>query len=217
MSAVASYLVKHLGLPAAAFIFLLEGIGLPIPVEIPLFMVGMRVTDDLHSYWKMVLIMWASTVIGNTLGYYIGYYGGRPLVLKFLAWFRIKPEHWGRMEVWFRRHGLKLLVGTRWINWGFAQNIWLAGITRVPKARFFLVMIVNDLLWAMGWIWLVHRARYWMIAHGHKQGWATLLRFLHRSTVRLGLLAVVLAVLGVGLWLFVRWWRQQKRKLKDGV
>ncbi len=191
-------LYQNFGLPGAGLILMLEGIGFPIPVEIPLSIVGLRMAQGLNSYRGMVLLMWSATVLGNTIGYIIGYYGGRPLSLKLLSWFRVKPEIWHRMESWFRKHGLKVVVVTRWINWGFAQNMWLCGITRVPFGRFFVVMAFNDLLWALGWTWVARAA----MTYFHR---GTRLMFLHKSSVRVGVTALIVILLGFGIYWFIRW------------
>lgn len=189
-------------LPGAGLIFFLEGLGLPIPVEIPLGIIGWHIAHDPHSYWVMVLLMWSTTVLGNTVGYFLGYYGGRPMALKLISLLRVKHESWHRVECWFRLHGLKVIVFTRWINWGFAQNIWLCGITRLPPVRFFTVMLVNDLLWAVGWTWLAETILTLFRRYGH--------RILHFATTRVSGISLGLILTAVGLWLLYRWWQRRK-------
>jgi membrane protein DedA with SNARE-associated domain len=141
------------GLHLAAVILFLEGIGIPIPVEIPLGTLAYYIAHDRTHALTGILIMFISTILGNLVGYALGYWGGRPLALRLFRLFGLKEETWKRMESWFHRHGMKAVVVTRWINWGFAQNMWLCGITRVPFRRFFPVMLINNLLWATGWIY----------------------------------------------------------------
>jgi membrane protein DedA with SNARE-associated domain len=202
---VARFILQTLGLPGAGLIFLLEGLGAPVPVEVPLWILGTRIATGHSTYWQMVFFMWSTTVFGNAAGYILGYFGGRPAVLKLLQWFRVKPEKWERVEVWFQRHGLQMVVGTRWINWGFAQNMWLCGITRVAFPRFFAVMVINDFLWAMGWMWLAGNAAVWFRKHS--------LRFLHMSTLRLGLTAVAAVAVGLALWWLWRWYSQRREQI----
>lgn len=201
MAQAAHQLYKALGLPGAGLIFLLEGIGVPIPVEIPLGIIGLRMAQGLNSYWEMVFLMWSTTVVGNTTGYLLGYYGGRPLALKLMSVFRVNHGTWGRIESWFHLHGLKVVIATRWFNWGFAQNMWLCGITRIPFGRFFAVMVINDFLWAMGWTWVARTA-------------VTYLRrsaaFLHHSTLKIGLAAVAVILLSMLIWWGVRWLRRHR-------
>lgn len=176
----------------AALIFLLEGIGTPIPVEIPLGIVGVQMSRGNLPYGRVVLVTWLSTLIGNTIGYALGYYGGRPLILKLLQWIHVDRRHLETAEKWFGRHGLKLAVSTRWINWGFAQNIWLLGISRTSFATFITVMAVNDLLWAMAWDWIAWHFARRLVQFTH----------LHRP-----LLLIALAMFLIGLGLYFVWRR----------
>jgi membrane protein DedA with SNARE-associated domain len=200
MLRVARFILDTFGLPGAGLIFLLEGLGAPLPVEVPLWIIGMRMSTGQNSYWHMVLLMWLSSLIGNGLGYLAGFYGGRPAIVKLLQWFRVKPELFAKVEGWFQRHGLKVVVITRWTNWGFAQSMWLCGITRVPFRRFFPTTLVNDFFWAMGWAYL-SRAAMLYARRGRFQ-------FIHTSTVRAALGAVALAVVGFGIWYLVKRFRR---------
>lgn len=154
----AAYIALRFPLLGAGLIFFLEGFGIPIPVEVPLGIIGWRLHQGLNDYWDMVMLMFLASVLGNVVGYGLGYYGGRPLALALTRRLGVKTESWERIESWFQRHGLLLTVGTRWINWGFAQNMMLAGITRVPFGKFLAILVVNDFFWAMGWVWIAMKA-----------------------------------------------------------
>jgi membrane protein DedA with SNARE-associated domain len=148
------HLTAGANLPVAGLIFLLEGIGLPIPVEIPVGILGYRVAHGDLNLMHGVLLMWMMTNLGNLIGYALGYRLGRAPMIRMLRFVHIKPHAWDRLEGWFQVHGLKAVVFTRWINWGFAQNMWLCGITRIPFQRFLPLILINNLLWAMAWTWL---------------------------------------------------------------
>lgn len=150
------HLLHRLGanLPLAGLIFLLEGIGLPIPVEIPLGILGYRLgRNDLHLV-HAILLMWMTTNVGNMIGYWLGYWLGRGPMLRLLRLVGVKQRTWDRLEGWYTKYGLRTIVLTRWINWGFAQTMWLSGITRIPFRRFLPTVLLNNLLWAIGWTFL---------------------------------------------------------------
>jgi membrane protein DedA with SNARE-associated domain len=150
------HLVSRIGLHGlylAALIFFLEGIGTPIPVEIPLGTLAYYIAHHRTHPLTGILLMFSSTILGNLVGYALGYWGGRPLALRLFRLFGLKEAAWKRMENWFHRNGMRAVVVTRWINWGFAQNMWLCGITRVPLRRFMPVMLINNLLWATVWVY----------------------------------------------------------------
>lgn len=197
-------LLHHLGanLPLAGLIFLLEGIGLPVPVEIPLGILGYRLAHDTLQLVPAILLMWLTTTVGNVIGYALGYRLGREPMLRVLRFLRIKQQSWDRLEGWFAVHGLKTIVFTRWINWGFAQTMWLSGITRIPARRFFLTTVVNNLLWAIGWTWLADI----LIGFFRRRGWQVYHALInHLPWVLLGLAALI----GLIWWIW-RWLRSRK-------
>ncbi len=142
------------GLWGLGVLFTLEGMGLPLPAEIPFVLAGALAKAGQQPFWTLVLVAWSTTVIGNLLGYGAGYLGGRPLVERLTNWAGMSPERFEKYEQWICNHGLKILFFTRWINWGFGQSLWLAGVSRMPPRRFLPFMLGVNFVWAVAWTWL---------------------------------------------------------------
>lgn len=140
------------GLWGLGLLFLIEGAGLPLPVEIPFLLSGALAHAGRYPYWSLVILAWSATVVGNLAGYGAGYIGGRKAVERLTAWAGISAARLDSFEAWFRRHGLRLLFVTRWINWGFGQSLWLAGLSRIPLRRFAPFILVLNLAWAALWL-----------------------------------------------------------------
>lgn len=141
-----------LGLWGVGLLFLIEGAGLPLPAEIPFVLSGALAQAGRYPFWLLVLLAWVTTAVGNFAGYGVGYLGGRRLVERLSGWAGVSASRLERLERWFHRHGLRLLFLTRWINWGFGQSLWLAGLVRIPLRRFAPFMLVLNLAWAALWI-----------------------------------------------------------------
>lgn len=179
-------------LALAALLYILEGLGLPLPVEIPLVIVARLVVEHTIQLRTAIVLAWITTVAGNTAGYFLGRVGGRPLLYQLAVRFHIPESSVEKAEGWFKRHGLKLVIGTRWINWGFAQNIWLTGISRVPFVRFLTLMAINDLLWAVAYNWVF-------------VNFFELIRFtFHRYEREALLILLAVGLIGVGIWVVRR-------------
>jgi len=75
--------VADYGYWAVAVALLCENAGLPVPGESTLLLASFLAYTEhrLHLGWIIVVATLAATV-GDNLGYALGYYGGRPLVLR---------------------------------------------------------------------------------------------------------------------------------------
>lgn len=184
----------------AGLLYFLEGVGLPLPVEIPLIMAArLVIAGEIHLGGAIALAFFC-TVAGNGLGYLIGRIGGRPLVYEVARRFHVREETLVKAEDWFARHGLKLVLGTRWINWGFAQNIWLSGMSRMPFLRFFIPIVINDMLWAVVYTWL------WV------RFFSLIRAAFHRYEAEVLVVLLALAAVGGLVWLVRRRGRQRREQ-----
>lgn len=187
-----SYLAAW-GLWGLGLLFMLEGMGLPLPAEIPFLLAGALAGAGQQPFWTLVLVAWGTTVIGNLLGYGAGYLGGRPLIERLTHWAGMSEERFSRYEEWVRKHGLKILFFTRWINWGFGQSLWLAGISRVPPRRFVPFMLGINFIWAVVWTWFGGLLAHWLTRLG-----------VHRGSVVTAVLLLTAALIGLLIWRRVR-------------
>jgi membrane protein DedA with SNARE-associated domain len=97
---------------------------------------GHTVTSHVAAYVTMALAGLAGNLVGASIGWVIGDYGGRPLLERHGRFLHVTPAKLDRAERWFERSGsLAVLLG-------FAAPIVRsfvaipAGIARVPFPRF---------------------------------------------------------------------------------
>lgn len=174
-------LFKKYGIVAIFLGFSLEGLGLPVPMELLFGLMGKLVADGEIPYLGGVLLAGAGALLGNTAGYLGGLYGGRPFVRFLVRFLRLPPERVERFERWFRKHGLMAIFIGRWAGWGYAQIMWFAGITRLEFWRFLAATTASNLAWASFWTFAGYR-----VIHYARQFWGLP-----------GVLAVLLLLLGV--------------------
>ena len=99
-----SALVQY-GYWAVAAALLLENAGVPVPGETILLMASFLAYSehDLRMPWIIVVATIAAT-LGDNLGFAFGYYGGRPLLKRYSAIFRIRSETLVEGELRLRTH-----------------------------------------------------------------------------------------------------------------
>jgi len=177
---------------------ILTGAGLPIPEEVPIIAAGILSAHRALDPWLAFGCCLFGAVVGDSIIYWIGYHFGRGVLKERHWWTRwFTPEREAEIEDRFRRHGLKVFFVARFLVGVRAPVYLTAGILRVPYRRFLLI----DLLCAATVVGAFFSLTYFFGQHivqlvREAELWATL--------------GVLLAVAGVGFFL----WRRHLRKKK---
>lgn len=145
--------------------YLLEAMGVPWPVEIPLWLSGRLSLQGSTGFVTLVLVTWAATSLGNLAAFWLARLGGRLLLDRLTGRLAIR-EHLKRIERWLHRYGLWAAVGARWLNFGFGLSLWVLGFSGVAPRRVLPVMLTNNLLWACAWVCASRLLVRWMGATG---------------------------------------------------
>ena len=87
-----------------AVALLIENAGIPVPGETILLMASFLAYSqhELQLSW-IILVATIAATIGDNLGFALGYYGGRPLLVRYQSIFRIRPSTLQRGEKLFDR------------------------------------------------------------------------------------------------------------------
>lgn len=169
------YFAEH-GYWTVALVLLLENAGIPLPGETTLMFAAFLAFSERHlTLWGIILVGIVACTIGDNLGYWIGYHGGRPLLDHQRRIFRVSEEHLRRGENFFQRFGSFTVFFARFI---FGMRILtgpLAGVLKMPWRKFFLCNFLGATLWVsvvgcLGyffgsrWEWLASRLQWIEIA-----------------------------------------------------
>jgi len=131
-----------------AVILLLENAGFPLPGETTLLFAAFLVFSEHRlTLWGIIVVAVIACTIGDNLGYWIGYRGGRPLLDRQRRLFRISDEHLGRGERFFARYGSVTVLFARFV---FGMRIIagpLAGVLKMPWRKFLLFNFLGAVLW----------------------------------------------------------------------
>ena len=132
----------------------IESVIVPIPSELILpfagFLVGEgKAIEPLTGQpWNMVLVTVAGTTgatIGALIAYAIGYWGGRPLIMRWGGILRITHEDLDRIEGFFARYGAAASFFGRLIPVVRSLVSFGAGVGRMPLGPFILYTILGSL------------------------------------------------------------------------
>src|SRR5579863_5373011 len=182
--------VVQYGYWAVAIALLLENAGVPVPGETVLLLASFLAYSqhELSLSWIIVVATIAAT-LGDNLGFALGYYGGRPLLVRYRAFFRIRDKTLARGENLFARFGAVTVFFARFV---FGMRIVagpMAGVLRMPWRKF----LVFNVLGAALWVTVISGVGFIF-----GENWGRLEQYLKRLDVAV----VVVALLALALW----WW-----------
>ncbi|MBP1967115.1 DedA family protein [Paenibacillus aceris] len=120
-----------------------------IPSEIVLAYAGYLVFQGHLSFWGAVAAGTVGGLVAQCIVYAIGYYGGRPFLLKYGKFILIKPKHIQLADRWFERHGSPVVFFARFIPVVRHAISIPAGVTRMNLWKFSIYTLAASLPWAI--------------------------------------------------------------------
>jgi membrane protein DedA with SNARE-associated domain len=136
------------GYAGAGGLMALESMIAPIPSEAVMPFVGVLVADGKWNLWGAILVTSVGSLIGSLLSYLMGYYGGKPLVLRVGKYLLLNVHDLEQTEKFFhRRSGTMTLFLSRFIPVVRHFVSIPAGIGRMPLLPFVLATLVGATLW----------------------------------------------------------------------
>lgn len=185
-----AWLVATLGVYGGwgiAWAMLVESACIPLPSEVILPFGGFLAAQGQITLFTA---MWSAVVgamVGSALTYWIGAWGGRPLLARYGKYVLISPKEIDHADHWFARRGeITVFIGR--LLPGVRTFISLpAGIARMNFGRFLWYSFLGIVPWTILFTW----AGYQLGAH-----WDIMRPYLHK----VDLVIIVLLVVLVGLF-----------------
>lgn len=150
----------------AGFLMALESMIFPVPSEAVMPFVGFQVADGKWDLSTAIFATSLGSLIGSLLSYAMGYYGGRPFVLKVGKYLLLNVRDLERAEAFFqRRQGAWTLFIARFIPVIRHLISIPAGVGRMPLLPFCVVTVLGATLWNgfLLWLGMELRARWTLV------------------------------------------------------
>lgn len=132
----------------------MESATLPVPSEIVLPFGGYLVWQGKLEFWSTVAVATIGSLIGTMVDYGIGYYLGRPAVLRYGRIVRFSKERLETTERWFGKHGNRIVLLARFVPLLRTLIAFPAGIVRMDSKRFVAYSVIGILVWDIALIYL---------------------------------------------------------------
>ncbi|MDJ0601969.1 MAG: DedA family protein [Crocosphaera sp.] len=127
----------------------LENTGIPIPGETITIVGGFLAGSGELTYWSVLGSAIAGAVMGDNFGYWIGRWGGWPLLIKVGGLFNISSQQLEDVRKKFSKNAAKAVFFGRFITLLRIFAGPIAGIAQMPYDRFLLCNLGGATVWAL--------------------------------------------------------------------
>ncbi len=193
------YVISLMGIPGVVLLMAIESACIPLPSEVIMPFSGYLVYLGKYSLWEVGLAGAVGCVVGSVPAYYLGMYGGRPLIEKYGKYILMSHHDLDLADRWFARHGEATVFFGRLLPVVRTFIAFPAGVARMDMKRFIAYTFAGSFPWCLG-------LAYVGMAMGEK--WPTLRGYFHKFDILIG------AVLVVGIVWYVR--RHLKNRRQAG-
>lgn len=171
----------------------LENANIPIPSEVVLGFAGFLISQQIFSFWTTFAVACVAGLVGSVISYWLGSYGGRPLLLKYGKYIFFNERKFRMAEDLFNKYGGIAVIICRCLPGVRTFISFPAGVARYPFGRFVLFTIIGTIPWTLLLVWAGS------VLGSH---WRDLIQYNHQLLIGMGIVCAVIAI--VGLWKYRR-------------
>jgi membrane protein DedA with SNARE-associated domain len=199
-------LTSH-GLIIVFLTMIAESACIPIASEVVVPFGGVLAAEGHTHLWMVIVVATVANLIGASIAYAVGLYGGRALFVRYGRYVGVRAHHLEKADRWFAHRGQVTVFFTRMMP-GVRTFISLpAGIARMPLLKFLVYTVLGSIPWNIALAYLGYGAG--KAAGGEDASWTNLqAQFSRYDKVFYVVFAVVVvALIGWAVW---RWRRNRK-------
>ena len=139
--------ISSLGYGGIVLLMGIESACIPLPSEIIMPFAGFLVFKGEMTLWGVALAGALGCVVGSIPAYYLGMYGGRPLVEKYGKWVLISHKDLNWADKAFEKHGEIIIFIGRLLPAVRTFIAFPAGVARMNMTKFVVYTFVGSLIW----------------------------------------------------------------------
>jgi membrane protein DedA with SNARE-associated domain len=139
--------ISTMGYGGIVLLMAIESACIPLPSEIIMPFAGFLVFKGEMVLWMVAIAGALGCVVGSIPAYYLGMYGGRPLVEKYGKWVLISHKDLKWADHAFEKHGDIIIFIGRLLPAVRTFIAFPAGVARMHMGKFILYTFVGSLIW----------------------------------------------------------------------
>jgi undecaprenyl-diphosphatase len=124
-------------------------VGAVIPGDVVLLLAGFYVERSPLDLPPMIVLAFVGAVIGDTIGYAIGRFGGRRIVERIGGGRLLPHDRLERVDRYFKEYGMLAVALGRLAPVVRTINTFAAGMAKMPFAQFVTAVAMAAAVWAI--------------------------------------------------------------------
>ncbi len=168
----------------------IESACIPLPSEVIMPFSGYLVYAGRFNIWLVALAGAVGCVVGSLVAYWVGMYGGRPLIEKYGRFILLSSHDLDLADRWFARYGEIIVFGSRLLPVIRTFIAFPAGVARMNLTRFVVYTFLGSFPWCLGLAYVGQ-----LLGEQWDKN-ETLKSWFHRFDFLIGIIGV----------LFIAWW-----------
>ena len=142
--------ISTLGYGGVVLLMAIESACIPLPSEIIMPFSGYLVYTGRFNIWLVGIAGAFGCVVGSLVAYWIGMYGGRPLIERYGKYLLISHHDLNLADRWFDRFGEAIVFVSRMLPVVRTFIAFPAGVARMNLKKFIVYTFAGSLPWCLG-------------------------------------------------------------------
>ena len=142
--------ISTLGYGGIILLMAIESACIPLPSEVIMPFSGYLVHIGRFNLWAVGLAGAVGCVVGSLAAYWLGMYGGRPLIERYGRYVLISHRDLDLADRWFSRYGEVIVFASRLLPVVRTFIAFPAGIARMNLTKFVVYTFLGSLPWCLG-------------------------------------------------------------------
>ncbi|WP_230741533.1 DedA family protein [Methanooceanicella nereidis] len=187
--------IGSMGYLGVFILMTIESAGIPVPSEVIMTYGGFMASEGKVNVLLVALVGTLGTGLGSTIGYAIGYWGGKPVVDKYGKFIGITPQKMLWAERWFCKYGESACIYTRLLP-------VVRTIVNVPAGLLgmnFYKFIVYSMIGAFPWCFILAYIGFLL-----GENWESIMGMTHIFSYAIGGIAGVILLGAIILYILIR-------------
>jgi len=142
--------ISAMGYSGVILLMAIESACIPLPSEIIMPFSGYLVSTGQLNLWAVAVAGAVGCVLGSLVAYWVGMYGGRPVIEKYGRYVLLSRHDLDIADRWFASHGEAIVFVSRLLPAIRTFIAFPAGVARMNLKRFIIYTFAGSLPWCLG-------------------------------------------------------------------